>query len=96
MHLSNADKKRFRTIGHKLNPVVIIAQKGLTENIRKEIERALTKQEVIKIKLITCSREDKKAMIEFICGKFGAQCIQSIGHMILLFRTSQKAKSRSS
>jgi RNA-binding protein len=96
MHLSNADKNRFRTIGHKLNPVVIIAQKGLTENIRKEIERALTKQEVIKIKLITCSREDKKAMTEFICGKFGAQCIQSIGHMILLYRTSQKAKPRSS
>jgi RNA-binding protein len=96
MHLSNTDKKRFRTIGHKLNPVVIIAQKGLTENIRKEIERALTKQEVIKIKLITCSREDKKAMTEFICGKFGAQCIQSIGHMILLYRTSQKAEPRSS
>ena len=96
MHLSNADKKRFRTIGHKLNPVVIIAQKGLTENIRKEIERALTKQEVIKIKLITCSREDKKAMTEFICSTFGAQCIQSIGHMILLYRTSQKAKPRSS
>ena len=56
----------------------------------------MTKQEVIKIKLITCSREDKKAMAEFICGKFGAQCIQSIGHMILLYRTSQKAKPRSS
>ena len=96
MYLSNADKKRFRTIGHKLNPVVIIAQKGLTENIRKEIERALTKQEVIKIKLITCSREDKKAMTEFICGKCGAQCIQSIGHMILLYRSSQKAEPRSS
>ena len=95
MHLSNADKKRFRTIVHKLNPVVIIAQKGLTENIRKEIERALTKQEVIKIKLIACSREDKKAMTEFICGKFGAQCIQSIGHMILLYRTSQKAEPQS-
>ena len=64
MHLSSTEKKRFRTIGHKLNPVVIIAQKGLTENIKKEIERALTNHELIKIKLITSKRENKKTITQ--------------------------------
>ena len=91
MHLSNTEKKRFRTIGHKLNPVVSIAQKGLTENIRKEIQRALTNHELIKIKLITSKRENKKTITELICEEFGAECIHSIGHIILLYRASPEA-----
>ena len=88
MHLSSTEKKRFRTIGHKLNPVVIIAQKGLTENIKKEIERALTNHELIKIKLITGKRENKKTITELICEEFEAECIHAIGHVILLYRAS--------
>ena len=91
MHLSSTEKKRFRSIGHKLNPVVIIAQKGLTENIKKEIERALTKHELIKIKLITGKRENKKTITELICEEFEAECIHAIGHVILLYRASPEA-----
>ena len=47
MPLDNSDKKRFRSIGHNLNPVVIIAQKGLSENIIEEIDRALKDHELI-------------------------------------------------
>ncbi|MDA1372830.1 MAG: YhbY family RNA-binding protein [Proteobacteria bacterium] len=90
MTLSNADRKRFRSIGHNLSPVVIIAQKGLTENIRTEIDRALNQHELIKIKLITSTREEKKALTESICEEFTAECIQSVGHMILIYRTAKR------
>ena len=90
MTLSNADKKRFRSIGHNLSPVVIIAQKGLTENIRTEIERALNQHELIKIKLITSTREEKKTVTKSICDEFTAECIQSVGHMILVYRAAKR------
>ena len=90
MTLSNADRKRFRSIGHNLSPVVIIAQKGLTENIRTEIDRALNQHELIKIKLITSTREEKKALTESICDEFTAECIQSVGHMILVYRAAKR------
>ena len=64
MSASNNDKKKFRTIGHQLKPVVIIAQKGLTENIKEEIDRALTDHELIKIKLLTSTRDAKKELME--------------------------------
>ena len=64
MSASNSDKKKFRTIGHQLKPVVIIAQKGLTENIKEEIDRALTDHELIKIKLLTSTRAAKKELME--------------------------------
>jgi len=46
MALSNAVRKRFRAIGHNLKPVVTIAQKGITENVHDELERALKDHEL--------------------------------------------------
>ena len=94
MILSNADKKRFRSIGHKLSPVVTVAQKGVTENIKTEIERALKQHELIKIKLITSTREEKKGLTDSLCQEFSAECIQSIGHVILVYRPSKKPDPR--
>lgn len=90
MTISNTDKKKFRTIGHHLHPIVIIAQKGLTENIKEEIERALTDHELIKIKLITSTRQAKKTLTDDICSEFNAECIQSVGHVILIYRAAKK------
>ena len=89
MPTSNADKKRFRQIGHGLNPVVTIAQKGLSANIREELDRALNDHELIKVKLVA-GREDKQALTEQICADFNAECIQSIGHVILLYRAARQ------
>ena len=49
MTLNNADKKRFRAIGHQLKPVITIAEKGLSENIQLELERALNDHELISL-----------------------------------------------
>ncbi len=94
MALSNSDKKRFRTIGHDLKPVVIIAQKGITENIRFEIERALKEHELIKIKLVTTSKEEKKNLGDSICKEFNAERIQSVGNMLLIYRAAKKPDPR--
>ena len=94
MASSNSDKKRYRTIGHNLKPVVIIAQKGITENIRTEIERALKAHELIKIKLVTSSKEEKKNLEDSICTDFNAERIQSVGHVLLIYRAAKNPDPR--
>ena len=94
MSLSNSEKKKFRAIGHNLSPVVIIAQNGLTENIRLEIERALKDHELIKLKLQVPDRDAKKELTEEICSDFSAECVQSIGHVILIYRAAKKPDPR--
>ena len=89
MPLSNADKKRFRQIGHSLNPIITIAEKGLSDNIRLEIDRALKDHELIKIKLV-CGKEEKQQLADTICSDFKAECVQSIGHILLLYRATRK------
>ncbi len=90
MTLSNAEKKNFRAIGHKLRPIVMIADKGLTENIEKEINRALNDHELIKIKIAVGERADKKLLEEAICQQLRAECVQSIGNVLLLYRPAKK------
>jgi len=90
MSLGNAEKKRLRAIGHALKPVVIIAQKGLTDNVTKEIHRALEAHELIKIKLQVPDREKRRAMLEEICGTHNAESLQNIGHVVLLYRAAKR------
>jgi|TARA_B100001996_G_C18584125_1_gene563470 RNA-binding protein len=94
MPISNSKKKHFRSIGHNLKPIVTIAQKGITENIKKELNRALTEHELVKIKLLTSDRSKKKKLSSEICSELGAECIQSIGHIVLLYRMAKKPDAR--
>ncbi|TCS38207.1 ribosome assembly RNA-binding protein YhbY [Reinekea marinisedimentorum] len=90
MSLKQEQKKRLRTIGHKLNPIVMIGEKGLTDTVMAEINRALDDHELIKVKVVAEDREDKKAMIEELVAETGAELVQTIGHIALLLRKSDE------
>lgn len=92
MALSNSEKKRFKTIGHDLKPVVIVAGNGLSEGVLGELERALNDHELVKIKLAIEDREDRKAIAEELCRRCSAELVQSIGKMLLIFRAANKPK----
>ena len=94
MTSSNADKKHLRRLGHNLKPVVTVAGKGLSENVNNEIARALADHELIKIKLLADDRDTKKAMTETICTTHDATLVQSIGHMLLIYRKSKTPDPR--
>ncbi|MBU2865037.1 ribosome assembly RNA-binding protein YhbY [Reinekea marina] len=90
MKLTQDQKKRFRTIGHQLNPVVTVADKGLSESVMTEIERALNDHELIKVKIVAEDRDDKKAIIEAITGQCGAILVQQIGHIALILKKAKE------
>ncbi len=92
MHLSNNEKKQLRSIGHTLNPIVTVASKGLTENVVKELNRALDDHELIKVKLAVGEREAKAAVTEAIVKECHATLVQAIGHVILLHRRAKQPK----
>ena len=94
MKISNDDKKHLRRLGHSLNPVVTVASNGLSENVLAEIDRALNDHELIKIKLAVGDSTAKRQVIDAICEKFSAQVVQSIGHIVLLLKKSDKPNPR--
>lgn len=90
MSLSADQKKRFRTIAHHLKPVVIVAEKGLSEGVLTELERALEDHELIKLKVNVAEREDKQLIIAEVVAQTGAALVQTIGKIAVLYRAAKK------
>ena len=53
MPLTQEQKKQFKSIGHHLKPVLIVADNGVTEGVLAELERALNDHELIKIQAVS-------------------------------------------
>ena len=60
------DKKRFRTVGHQLRPVITVGNKGLTEQVMQELERPLTDHELIKVKIIGDKRRAEEISAQIL------------------------------
>ena len=94
MAISAERKKQFRTIGHKLNPIVTIANNGLSDGVINELNRALDDHELIKVKLSFTDREDRKEAIEFLSKLPNVEIVQEIGKVALLYRPNKKANPK--
>lgn len=90
MPLTQEQKKQFKSIGHHLKPVLIVADKGLTEGVLAELERALNDHELIKVQLRLAEREDRLAAMAALCEAGRAELVQSIGKVALLYRKNPK------
>ena len=85
--MNSADKKKLRAEAHTLNPVVMIGQSGLTAAVLAEIEQALSSHELIKVK-IRAERDERKVISEKICTDTGAELIQTIGQIAVIYRSN--------
>ena len=65
--LTASDKKQLRSIGHNLNPVVMIGDKGLSEGVMLELNRALEDHELIKVKVNVADPQERREVIEQLC-----------------------------
>lgn len=90
MPLEQARKKQLRTIGHHLNPVVAISEKGLSEGVHLELERALEDHELIKVKLALGDPTSRRELAAELCTEHRAELVQQIGKVILIYRKAQK------
>lgn len=84
--LSSDERRALRARAHSLNPVVSIAESGLTEAVMKEIENCLKAHELIKIRVYGDNRENREAYFAQICGELGAAPVQHIGKLLIVYR----------
>jgi len=84
--LSPKKRSELRAQAHKLTPVVIIGDKGLTDEVVAEIDRSLMAHELIKVRASTDDRKARGEWLEAICGKLEAHPVQQIGKVLVLYR----------
>jgi RNA-binding protein len=84
--LNAADRKVLKAKAHKLEPVVQIGSKGLTDEVLVEIERALNAHELIKVRAWGLERDQRELALESICTRTGAEAVQQVGKVFVIFR----------
>jgi RNA-binding protein len=85
-------RSELRAEAHTLSPTVIIGDKGLTDEVLAEIDRALKAHELIKVRAATDDRDARNVWMESICGKLEAHPVQQIGKVLVIYRENPEER----
>ena len=92
MSLTTKQRQFLKGLAHHLSPVVMLGGNGLTEGVLAEIDNALNHHELIKVKIAGADREVKQLIIDAIVRETKAVNVQTIGHILVLYRQSDDKK----
>jgi RNA-binding protein len=84
--LTPTERRALRARAHHLRPVVIVGDGGLTPEVAREIDVSLKSHELIKIRVPGEERGSRKELISAICEATGAQPVQHIGKILVIYR----------
>jgi RNA-binding protein len=84
--LSPARRRELRAAAHHLNPVVSVASNGLSTAVMAEIDQALLRHELIKVRVYGEDRSVRAELMAAICQQTGAEPVQHIGNILVLWR----------
>lgn len=87
--LSDAQRKYLRRLGHDRNPIVLVGQGGMSDNLIAELDRALRDHELVKVRARVGDREQRDEILAGLAQATGAEIVQRIGHVALYYRARQ-------
>ncbi len=90
MAVTDKQKRYLKGLAHSIKPVVMIGNSGLTDAVLAEIDNALEHHELIKVRVSGQERADRKAMLDHIADKTGADLVQVIGHIGGFYRPAKE------
>jgi RNA-binding protein len=84
--LSSSRRSELRSQAHNLSAVVIVGDKGLTDEVIAEIDRSLKAHELIKVRAAAADRDARGTWMATICEKLSAHAVQQIGKVLVIYR----------
>ncbi len=80
----------LRGLGNALEPVMQIGKEGATENVLTGVEQLLQARELVKFKVLNNCDSDAKELANEIAPMLGADVVQCIGNVFILYKKSTK------
>lgn len=90
MSLTSSQKRYLRGLAHDLKPVIMTGNKGVTPALLKEFAGALEHHELIKVKLGSDDRDERKTQIAELATGARAEVVQSIGRVACFYRRNEE------
>lgn len=88
--ITTKDRAKLRGIAQKQEPLVLIGKGGITDSVLDSISVLLEKRELIKIRLLQNSGLESKDASKQICESLGADGVQCIGSVLVVYRRSTR------
>lgn len=92
--LTPAQRRELRASAHHLDPVVIVGHHGLTPAVQHEIDLALLKHELIKVRVGSDDRAARTTILEAICAAADCAPVQQLGKVLVLWRPNPELKKK--
>ena len=90
MTLTAKQRRFLSATAHRLKPVVIVGNAGLTPAVLEEINQRIEHHELVKIRLNAGDRDERLHMITVITQSINAQLVNAIGHVAIFYRPGKK------
>ena len=87
--LNNPQKRYLRGLAHDLKPVILVGAKGPGEALLAELDGALERHELLKVKFAAEDRETRDAWIAQLAAQSAAHLVARIGNIAILYRRSK-------
>ena len=83
--LTSRQRAELKARAHALEPAVSVGKAGAQDSVAREIDRALTAHELIKIK-IDADRDERESIADLLAERAGAAVVQRVGKVVVLWR----------
>jgi RNA-binding protein len=90
--LTGKQKRYLRSLAHHLDPIFQVGKGGVNDHLIRHIEEALEVRELIKITVLNNSGEDRTEVGTELAERSGAELVQVIGKIIVLYKESRNQK----
>jgi RNA-binding protein len=80
------ERAHLKARAHSLEPSVQVGHSGMTDAVAKEVDRALTAHELIKVKILGDDRDARRDIASAIAERADAALVYSVGKVIVLWR----------
>lgn len=84
--LTPRQRAELKARAHALEPAVYVGKAGVQDSIVREIDRALTAHELIKMKITDADRDARASIADMLSDRTGATVVQRVGKVVVLWR----------
>lgn len=76
----------LRSRAHEMAPLLTLGKQGLSESFKRELDQALSRQELVKVRLAKLVEADPQAL----AAELRAALVQKVGRMVVYYRPAEQ------
>lgn len=91
--LNSRQRAQLRGLANSLETIFQVGKSGINEQLFKQVDEALEKRELIKLRVLETSPVTSREAADIIAQQVGADVVQVIGSRFVLYKESKDNKT---